>query len=368
VSARTRSVARAAVAVVAELAIRSPVLVTPPAAATPRFEGLRVLTIVTVPPIAGVTVVLNGAALTTGRGGIVRTVITKQQRTELVADRNAHLAMSTRQIALSDGVRARFNGWYDGGYHFSSTDRSGQIEVAAFDVDYRTSFAFVDSHRAPVDPRRVTAMELKDTLGATVDARGATPLWLRGRSVVAAGGQVTLRDIEYRLTTVTVRGANVVTRGKQRFVPTDNSPVRIALRLFTVKFRARDAFFGWPRGSAIDIHMGDGTTQHLRLRNGSVTVAGLPSGEYRVRTHAPGLGGKQTFAISGDQTADIEIIGPFDIATAFAALALIGCGLVLAGRRMRQRTDQSGSPRASTNEESLSAPAPTVPMMGPDRR
>ena len=46
----------------------------------------------------------------------------------------------------------------------------------------------------------------------------------------------------------------------------------------------------------------------------------------------------QTFEISGDQTADIQIIGPFDIAIAVVAFALIGWGLVLAGRRMRRRT------------------------------
>ena len=155
--------------------------------------------------------------------------------------------MATRQIALPGGARARFHGWYDEGYHFSPTDRSGQILAAAFDVDYLTSFTFTDSHRAAVNPRRVTAMQLKDTLGATIDTRGAAPVWLRGRSVVAAGGRVTMKDIEYRLTTVTVNGANVVTRGEQRFMPSHGSRVRVALRLFTVEFRARDAFFGWSR-------------------------------------------------------------------------------------------------------------------------
>lgn len=372
-SALTRLVAGAAVAVAVALAICSSALVTPAAAATPGqvnpLAGLRPLTIVTAPPIAGVKVVLNDVTHTTGRDGTIHTVITKQQRTALAANRDAHLAMSTRQVALSSGARARFHGWFDGGYHFSRNDRSGQIEVAAFDVDYLTSFAFVDSRRAAVDRRRVTGVQLKDTLGATIKTRGATPVWLRGRYVVAAGGRVTVKNLEYRFSTVTVSGANVVTSGEQRFLPSQDSRIRVALRLFTVDFRVRDAVFGRPTGSAIDIEMQDGTTQHRVLSHGSVTVAGLPSGQYRVRIHARGLGAKQTLAISSDQIADVKIIDPVDIALALAVVALIGGGLVFAGRRARRRNHlRPGGGGAPINGEARSAPTTSVATIGRDPR
>jgi hypothetical protein len=163
-----------------------------------------------------------------------------------------------------------------------------------------------------------------------------------------------------------VDGANVVAHGAQRFKPSHGSRVRIALRLFAVEFRARDAFFGWSRGSAIDIQMGDGTPRRLALRNGSVTVAGLPPGEYDVRTHARGLGTDQTIEISGDQKADIKIIGPFDIAIAVLALALVGWGLVLVGRRLRRR--RPGPPRdegVSSNGQARSMPVPALPPAPP---
>lgn len=364
-SVRTRSVARVAVLMVGVFAVCLPARAAPAAAAAP-FDGTRALTIVTVPAIAGVRVVLNGVELTTASDGTIHTVVTKQERTELAAERDAHLTVTTREIRVPGGARARFHGWYDEGYHFSPTDRSGQTLAATFDVDYLTSFTFTDSQRTAVDPRRVTAMQLKDTLGATIDTRGAAPRWLRGRSVVTAGGGVTMKDIEYRLTTVTVNGANVVTRGEQRFKPSHGSRVRVALRLFTVEFRARDAFFGWSRGSAIDIQMGDGTTRHFVLRNGSVTVAGLPPGQYRVKTRAPGLGGEQSFEISGDQTADVEIIGPFDIAIAGVALALMGWGLVLAGRRMRRPNPEAArGAGGGSNEDKASPPGPLAPVAPP---
>lgn len=356
---RTRSVARAAVALIVALVIHGAASAVPAAAAAiPRVSGLRPLTIVTMPAIAGVSVVLNGKALTTAKDGKIRTVATKEQRDALAANRDAHLTMYTRQVALPGGVRARFHGWYDGGYHFSGTDFSGQVEVAAFDVDYLTSFAFVDSHGAAIDKRRVTGMEVRDTLGTTIDAHGSVPVWLLGRSVVAAAGRVALKDTEYRFTKVTVGGANVVTRGRQRFAPSHGSRVRVALHLFTVVFRARDAIFGRPAGSAIDIEMEDGTTRHLVLQHGSVTVAGLPSGQYHVKTDARGLGGDQTFAISGDQTADIDVIDPLDLAVAAAVLALIAGGLVFAGRRMRG----TRRPAAGGGEQGIETAAPSTPV------
>lgn len=356
-SGRTRSVARAAVALVIALAIHGAAPAPPAAAATLRVAGLRPLTIVTMPAIAGVSVVLNGKTLTTASDGKIRTVVTTEQRDALAANRDAHLSMYTRQVALPGRAQARFHGWYDGGYHYSATDRSGQIEIAAFDVDYLTSFAFVDSHGAAVDRRRVTAIELKDALGTTIDTHGTAPVWLLGRSVVAAAGRVAMKDVEYRFTKVTVGGVNVVTRGRLRFAPSHGSRVRVALHLFTVVFRTRDAIFGRPAGSAIDVEMEDGTTRHLELHHGSVTVAGLPSGQYHVKTNAPGLGGDQTFAISGDQTAAIDVIDPLDLAVAVAVLALIAGGLVFAGRHMRR----TGRPAAG-DEQGIEAVAPPTPV------
>jgi hypothetical protein len=376
-NARTRSLARVAVAVVAGLAMCTPALVTPAVAAaaptrapTDPLAGLRPLTIRTVPPMAGVKVVLNGVARSTGRDGTIHTTLTKEQRAALVADRNAHLTMSTRLLVLPNGARARFHGWYEEGYHFSSSDRSSQIETAAFDVDYLTSFAFVDSHDLPVDARRVSAMQIKSTLGVTIDTRGAPPVWLRGRSVVSAGGTVTAKNVEYRLTSVTVGGANVVTSGEQRFVPATGARVRVALRLFTVEFRARDALFHWTTGSAIDIQLGEGATQHLVLRHGSVIATDLPAGQYRVKVHAPGFGANETLTISGDQTSDVAVVGPVDIAIGLVVLALMAGALVFAGRRFRRQRQRTGRALADTGAEvePEARSAPTGAVTGLDPR
>ena len=95
------------------------------------------------PAIAGAKFVLDGRILVTGADGIVRTTTTKAQRDGLATNRAAHLAVASSTIAIQTGVRAEFAGWYDGGYHYDSTNRSGQLLRAAFDFDYLTSFSFV---------------------------------------------------------------------------------------------------------------------------------------------------------------------------------------------------------------------------------
>ena len=192
------------------IALTTTALGAPAAAAAPPTPAPRVLTIATVPPLPGVSVVLDGRTLVTGSDGTTRTLVTKEQRDAIAADRDSHLVVSTREIELPGSSRARFHGWYDGGYLYSATDRSGQTEVAAFDVSYLTSFSFVDTQGIKVDPQRVTRAELRDQLGTTVETRQTQPVWLVGRSVVSAAGRVTLRDIEYRFTEVRVDKVNVV--------------------------------------------------------------------------------------------------------------------------------------------------------------
>jgi hypothetical protein len=365
-SAAIRLLARVGVTVAVTLAISAPLtaLVTTPAgAAPPPTPAPRLLTIVTVPPIPGVSVLLDGRALTTGPDGTVRTLVTKEQRDALAADRSAHLVLSTPNVTLPDNSRARFHGWYDGGYHYSPTDLSGQTEVAAFDVDYLTAFSFVDARGARVDPRRVTRTELRDEFGTTIETPGAQPVWLVGRSVVSTLGRVTLRDIEYRFTQVMVNKVNVVRRGKLRFAPRVSPLVRVPLNLFAITFSAHDAIFGQPRGSAIDIQLEDGTTRHLPLQNGKVTVNGLPPGKYIVVTKAMGLGREQTFAFSHSQTAEIQIIDPLDLGLVLAVFALLAGMLLVAGRRMRRarrrrRTREARPAASAVLEERTPSPSP----------
>src|SRR4051812_9236491 len=107
---------------------RSPTAASPSAA-----PADRPLTIQTVPAVANARFSLDGQILVTGADGSVRTTTTKAQRDELATDQAAHLSVVSPTLAIRRGVRAKFAGWYDGGYHYSRVNKTCQLLRAAFD-------------------------------------------------------------------------------------------------------------------------------------------------------------------------------------------------------------------------------------------
>ena len=316
----------------------------PPITGVP--PGYRPLTIKTLPPIPGVRLSLNAQQLVTGPDGTVRTVITKEDRDMLAADRDAHLRMISTNVNILPGIRGRFYGWYQEGYHYTPQDPSGQIEIATFDVDSYTRFRFVDSQSNFVDTNVITDLQLRNSLGGLVDVGKPKPTWLRSAHVTAVAGNVILKDVEWRLASVTFHGTNIVQRGLQTFTPRETPVVDVRVKLFTVEFRASDAFFGWPKGSSITLTMPDGTVRTGEMRQGRAAFGQLPSGDYDARVNARGLGMDQSVSISSDTPVELKVLSPIDIALALAVLAVFVCGVLLLGRRIRRRRREAAEPGA----------------------
>ncbi len=339
-----RRAAVATILVVAATAALVPAAAVPAVAAVPAASaftevppGYRPLTIKTLPPIPGVRVKFDGSELVTGPDGTVRTLITKEARAELAADRDAHLQMISRHIGISPGVRGRFHGWYQAGYVFTPENPVGEVQIATFDVDSRTRFTFVDRHRAALDARGITDMQIRNSLGGLRDIGRHRAVWLRSAIVTSVKGEVTLKDVDWRLASVTFHDTNIVQRGKQHFKPSHTPLVAVRVNLYTVEFRAQDAFFGSPKGSSIRLTMPDGAVRTVALRNGRATVDQLPSGDYDVLIDARGLGKDQSVSVSNDATIQLKVLGVIDIALALAVLAIFIAGVLLLGLRIRRR-------------------------------
>ena len=275
--------------------------------------GYRPLTIKTLPPIPGVRFDLNGSELVTGADGTVRTLITKEDRAAVVANRDAHLRMITTLVDISPGVRGHFHGWYQEGYQFTPQNPVGEILIASFDLDSLTGFTFVDRHHAALDARGITDMQFRNSLGGLTDIGKPKPVWLRSAIVTSVGGKVMLKDVEWRLASVTFHETNIVQRGFQHFKPRVVPVVAVRVNLFTVEFHALDAFFGSPKGSSIRLTMADGTIRTVALRNGRATVEQLPSGDYDVLVDASGLGKDQSVTVSSDSTIELKVLGLIDV-------------------------------------------------------
>jgi hypothetical protein len=306
------------------------------------FAGLRPLTVLTVPPIPGARFAVFGREFVANEEGTARTVITKTERAELDRDRDAHLTVIAPDYDLATGTRARFAGWYDRGYRFSRADWTGDVRVAAFDVDHLTSFSFVDPAGDVVDPGRVALLELTSETGARFVTDPRNPVWLRGTEVTSRGDDFDVRDIEYRVSKVSVLGTNVVNRDQQRFFPSQRHHVAVHASFHTVTFRTRDAFLGSDAGRALDLEYPDGSRRRFDLQRGTVTVDGLPRGGYRMTVIGPGPRMSRALTVSRDQTVDVKVLSWLDVGSVAGTLFVVSAGLMLIGysRRRRRRRQQ----------------------------
>jgi hypothetical protein len=309
---------------------------SPTAASQSAASADRPLTIQTVPPVANARFSLDGQILVTGADGTVRTTTTKAQRDELATDQAAHLSVVSPTLAIRPGVRAKFAGWYDGGYHYSRVNKTGQLLRAAFDFDFLTSFSFVRPNGGKVDPVGLAGIQLHSEGGSTMALQEAAPVWLRGIKVASNAGHLGVSDVEYKISTVKVNGNNVVHVDQQHFLPAHDQHVIVQLLLFDVTLTVSDAFFGFSQGSSVDLKYADGTVKHAGLRHGSVTLTDLPRGDYALTVHAPGLTSDKSISISRNQTAKLQVISWLDLVVLGGALLLLCAGLFLIGRSLRR--------------------------------
>ncbi|MDQ1435955.1 MAG: hypothetical protein QOF59_2771 [Actinomycetota bacterium] len=311
--------------------------------------GVRPLTIQTVPAVANARFSLDGQILVTGEDGTVRTTTTKAQRDGLAVNIASHLSVTSPTLAIRQGVRAKFAGWYDGGYHYSRANKTGQVLRAAFDFDFLTSFSFVRPNGTKVQPVGLGGIQLHSEGGSTANVQNSGPVWLRGIKVASNAGHLGVNDVEYKVSSVKLNGNNVVHVDQQHFVPSHGQNVIVQLLLFDVTLTVRDAFFGFAQGSAIDLKYADGTVRHAPLRSGSVTFTDLPRGDYALKVHAPGLSSDKSVSISRNQTAKLQVITWIDLATLLGALLLLCAGLFLVARSLRHGRLAS---RKQTDDES----------------
>ena len=330
--------------------------------------GYRPLTIKTLPAIPGVRVMLDTRELVTGPDGTVRTLITKAARDALVADRDSHLRILSTNVDISSARRGRFHGWYQEGYQFTPQHPAGEVQIATFDLETRTTFTFVDRHHAALDARGITDMQLRNSLGGLTDIGKPSAVWLRSALVTSVGGIVKLKDVEWRMASVTLYDTNIVQRGVQHFKPLYTPRVAVQVKLFTVEFHALDAFFGSPRGSSIKLTLPDGTIRTVALRNGRATVEQLPSGNYDVHVDARGLGKDQSVSVSNDASIELKVLGVTDIALVLAVVLVFVCAVLLLGLQIRRRRRRGAAESAIESiEPDLVSPESGV-AVGPNEQ
>lgn len=312
-----------------------------PTAAHP-LQGMRRLTVATIPPVPGARFAVDGREFVADAAGVATTLVTKEQRFAVRNARDQHLRVVDAVVEPEPGVRARFAGWSGTGQY-----RSGPIpeeyQRATFDIDYLTSFEFATPDGARVDPKMLDTMRLRSSTGARITSRHFVPMWLAGSLAATGRNGLQVRAVSYAIDAVTTSGASVVHRAQQRFFPSRRQTVTVPLLLFEVMFVPQDALFGGLAGSAISLEYPDGTSRRLPLgAGGTATVRRLPRGTYQATVIGAGPRTAQQLTVSKADRLDLQVFTWLDTALIVGLLVALLVVLLLVGRHVRRRSRRRG--------------------------
>lgn len=297
-------------------------IVDPAASCAVQPRTPSTLRIVSLPPVPGVRYTLDGRPFESGGVGVA------EIQTDCLLEVRSRLQVLNREVPLGDRARARFARFYGGAGNLTAT----------FDIDYRVSFSFSDVDGKRVKPDRLTSFSVKGSTGAVKSFADSRPQWLHGTRVIPSNDGLLVKKIYYTIEKVIVDGSNVVNRSQQRFLPTDQAKMNVALLFFTANFRTRDAFFNFPIGSAIRLTTPSGKVERHKIpENGRLTLRSLARGDYHVIVEAPGLKIARPVAVSRNQEVDLKVFSWLDVALLVFVLAAISFGLIVVRRPSLRR-------------------------------
>lgn len=284
-----------------------------------------VLSVSTVPALAGVDFSLDGNVFTTGADGVAQVSVTRSGRYQLAA-----LPWSTKVS------RATFIRWKNGIFEASrSVDISGDSFLeAGFNVEHLVKPTFVDLEGQPVSGTRISEVKLKSSYGTTAAFSGTKPVWLPASQVVRRTTGLEPKKISYVLESVMIDGSNVVNRGQQRFLVNRRGGWEIELLLYDARFRAVDAVFGTPLGTGVSLEYPDGDTELLHFNAADkVKVGPLARGLYKVQVvGARGMAPPTPVALSRDQDVELKVLSRLDMGVGLGLGTFFALSLLLLGR------------------------------------
>jgi hypothetical protein len=214
--------------------------------------------------------------------------------------------------------------------------------TVTYELNYRMRWSFHNLARQPVSPDLVTAMSLKSRTGVRTPVKQGAPVWLRGSRVVPFSGQLVSKDIDYQVESALVDGTNVVNRAQQRFTPSKTQRLDVRLLFYSLKVKTKDALFGFPVGSAVQLTYPSGRVVRAPLKDGEVRLPSLPRGTYDLKVVASGISFTRPVSVSRNQEVELKVISYLDIVLAGLALLALAVGLLIVRRphllaRLRRR-------------------------------
>jgi len=281
----------------------------------------------TVPPIAGVSFMMDGRQFVTDQNGMAVISINKGGTYQLTVEANRY---------SNPNQKIEFARWLDE-YYLPYRDiqipQKGTITVG-LNVYYRVNQTFVDLDGRPVDPSRITGISIKSAQGDIFNYQQGQTLWVPASRIARRSSGLESTKLLYSVMRVTVDGSNVVIAAQQRFFTGTNETWKISLTLYSIQVAARDLLLGSPVGSAVVIKYPNGKVENHPLNEvGFVSIPSLARGIYQIQiAGTKGLDTTTPVALSRNQIVSENVITYLDLGIAGGFGLFIALGLLLFGR------------------------------------
>ena len=306
---------------------------TTAAVALPAVSGAT-LAVRTVPVIEGVRVILDGTSYATNARGLVMIPTSPGgHRIHILPPRLRH-----------EDVRVRFARWLDG---IALADRTitvsprSTILEAGFVVSHPITVRFTDEHSDPVPPGQITQVTMASSVGQRFTFSPADPPQsLDVNRITRDQRGLHALAIRYSVHEVLIHSSNVVYGGSQNFyLHSHERTWVIKVLLFPLRIEVRDALFGFPIGSAVQLTLPDHSHRLVTLGAGhSVALTRLPRATYQIVAKGFGFGLAAPTNLSKPQVAKVLLLSWMDLAAVLAFAMLFVVGLPLVGGRIVRRS------------------------------
>jgi hypothetical protein len=262
-----------------------------------------------------------------------------------------------------ENIQMQFGRWED---EVFEPDREIEVPLRkplliGFEVSYRVNQEFVDLENKPVDSSRISSITYKGSNGAVFTFEDTGAHWLPAGRVIRLNKGLQEARILYSVMSIVIDGANVVSQAQQRYYVDQEDLWAIQVLLYSARFTARDALFGFPIGTGILIEYPDGDVQSYSFdTDQGYTIDGLARGIYRVTvTGVNGYAPATPIALSRDQDVDLMVFSALDIGVLVSVGLFLSVGLLWLGRPYVFKQALAPVLRIASKKESIpSQPTP----------